>query len=131
MIWSVYVVATPFLIWVWLGVSFTIIDLTIHLVRQWVEKELRMSDMVKGRARLIRYSDLAGIGEGVLSYFDAERNILHIDRKLAATLPDFDRERLETTEIRLTQLAGNDYSGLRWKEMKTLDSYHHGKLAAE
>lgn len=115
MIWIAYIAATPILIWLWLGVSFTIIDLAIHLVRQFVERNLSMADMVEGRARLIRYMDLQGDQTGLLSYFDAERNILCIDRGLAATLPDFDRERLETTEIEFTQLSGGDYSGLRWR----------------
>lgn len=103
-----WVVLLPFLYWVWLGVTFTIII--------WVIQRDKENDMVGTfvnaagetveRARLVRYGAVAGQDHpDLLSIYDEERNIIHIDRELAAGLPRQVIERLEVTVLPATRVA--------------------------
>lgn len=112
MIILIWVVALPFLYWVWLGITLTAIDYAIYL--GWQEKENDMGTFVNSRGetvnrhRLIRYGQVAGQDHpDLLSVYDEERNIIHIDRELAAELPQQVIERLEVTVIPATRVANN------------------------
>ncbi len=50
---------------------------------------------------------------GILSYYDADKNIQHIDKQRASILPDKERERLEVSELPFTKLTED---GLRFVE---------------
>lgn len=120
MLWII--LSLPLLVWLWLGVSFTIIDFALH----WARKELNMHGTLNVKhetpARLIRYVDKLDVPSmpGLLSFYDVEKNLLRIDRVLAANLPNMDRERLEMTDHVFTRLASTGETGLRFKPMVTL-----------
>lgn len=66
------------------------------------------------RQKLIRYEDLTDFAHpGLLSRFDGERNIQHIDRQRSSLLPEQMRHRLETSELAYTKLTDD---GLRFVE---------------
>lgn len=115
MLWLI--LSLPLLVWLWLGMAYTI----TYVALCWAQQEMKMTE-TKERARLIRYTKL---GEptmpGLLSFFEEEKNILHIDRELAATLPTMDRERLEMTHYVFTRLASVGETGLRFKPMVTME----------
>lgn len=123
MLWILFVVALPFLVWLWLGVTFTIIDFTCYLVGLPIEKVIVMLARVEAeqeRARLIRYTKFgADVAPNLLSFLDAEKNILHIDRERAASLPNFDRERLEMTDHEFTIVTPANEGGMRFKPFGT------------
>lgn len=71
-------------------------------------------DEVQERAKLIRYETITNFERpGILSYYDADKNIQHIDRQRASILPDKERERLEVSELPFTKLTDD---GLRFIE---------------
>lgn len=116
-----FTIALPFLYWLWLGTTFTIM---IYALRWAAEKGLTMEQVLEAvaqaeqerPARIVRYTSLNEPDmPGLLSFYEEEKNILHIDRDLAETLPRFDRDRLEMTEITFTRLASQDEGGLRFK----------------
>jgi hypothetical protein len=117
MLWVIIVVTSPFLVWLWLGVAFTIVDFALY----WANKESNMTvDTNEERARIIRYTRLDEPNmPGLLSFFEEEKNILHIDRDLAADLPDMDRHRLEMTHVIFTRKASAHETGLRFKPYLT------------
>lgn len=112
----VWVVALPFLYWMWLGIALTIVDYAIYL--GWQEKENDMAGTFKNsrgemveRARLIRYGKVATkANPDLLSLYDEERNIIHIDKGIAAELPQQVIERLEVTVLPATRV-NNSFVG--------------------
>ena len=111
MLWII--LSLPFLMWAWLGVTFTILIYVSEKIKE-AEKEAFMNNATtEERARIIRYTDLSyehGNGmPGLLSFFEEKRNILHIDRSEADRLPVFIRNRLEMTEEVFTMV---DPSGI-------------------
>lgn len=124
MLWLLLIPAAPFLVWLWLGVSFTMIDFAVYLMGNWIanrERELFMEQAMeqergKERARIIRYTHLDEPDmPGLLSFYDKDKNILHIDRELADNLTKPSRERLEMTEHTFTRLARSDETGMPFK----------------
>lgn len=111
-----FYLSLPLLIWLWLGIAFVIIRVILYWM-QWEYKNM------EERARIIRYTSLANVESmpGLLSFFEEEKNILHIDHELAASLPTFDRERLEMTEHTFTRKAAVTEVGLRFKPYVTLE----------
>ena len=105
------IASLPFLIWLWLGTAFTIARYVFIVA--YMEGTETMTE-TKERAKLIRYEDITNfLRPGLLSYYDAERNIQHIDRQRASLLPDKERERLEVSELEFTKLTED---GLRYVE---------------
>ena len=110
-----WTIALPFLVWLWLGVAFVIISVILC----WMKREFEME---QERARIIRYTTLDEPSmPGLLSFFEEEKNILHIDRALAAGLPNFDRERLEMTTHTFTRKASANEVGMAFKPYVTLE----------
>lgn len=110
-----FVIAYPFIVWLWLGINLTMINFAIQWLIEIEEKQMQeaMENEANRPARLIRYTDLKeDTMPGLLSFFEEQKNILHIDRTLASTLPTFDLHRLEMTEIVFTKLS--DDGGLRF-----------------
>lgn len=114
MLWLI--LALPLLVWLWLGIAYVI----VFVILCWMKWEFEME---QERARIIRYTSLANVESmpGLLSFFEEEKNILHIDHELASTLPTFDRERLEMTEHTFTRKAAASEVGLRFKPYVTLE----------
>lgn len=104
------IVASPFIVWLWLGVSFTIIDYGIKmsgLERTHIMTLIEKVTAEVTRARLIRYTDLTGYLDsmpGLLSYYDERTNVLFIDRAEADKLSRMIRDRLEMTEELFTKV---------------------------
>lgn len=70
---------------------------------------------VPGRARLIRYTTVAGNDHpNLLSVYDAEKNIQMIDRELAKWLPREMRNHLEMSRIPATMLSNDGLSFVPW-----------------
>lgn len=108
MIYIFAALAYPFIVWLWLGINLTMLDFAITWLKLIEDNDMTETLEKTAPARLIRYTSLKEDGmPGLLSFFEQEKNILHIDRDLANTLPNFDRERLEMTEIVFTKLADN------------------------
>lgn len=91
MIWLISLVLSPLLLWVWMGIVFTIIDYMLN-------KEADMPE----RDRLIRFTELP---DGLLSRFDAERNLIEIDQLRHDCLPRYWQTSVLFTELPLTKLA--------------------------
>lgn len=106
-----WVVALPFLYWVWLGITLTAIDYAIYL--GWKETDMvgtfvNAAGETVERARIIRYGSIARAEyPDLLSQYDEGKNIITIDRANAAGLPQQVIERLEMTTIPNTRAADN------------------------
>jgi hypothetical protein len=115
MLYLFLIITYPFIVWLWLGINLTMIDFAITWLKLIEERQMTeaMEKETNRPARLIRYTDLnEDTMPGLLSFFEEEKNILHIDKTLANALPTFDRHRLEMTEIVFTKLS--DDGGLRF-----------------
>jgi hypothetical protein len=116
--WVLYILAAiivlPFLMWLWLGIAFTIAIYIVNSITQEVTMET--AEHVTRRDRLIRYLDLqVSPDTNFLSVFDGERNILFIDREQAELLPRQMRNMLECTKLPRTKIV-HDMRGLRFEE---------------
>ena len=116
MLYIILTMASPFLIWAWWGVAFTITDFVLHCAGDNMEtimlhlvNEANASPRVPDR--IIRYTDLST--PFMLSRFDPVKNILSIDKELAEILPVMIRNRLECTELPATRII-DDGKGLRF-----------------
>lgn len=99
MLWII--LSLPFLVWAWWGVTFTTL---IYVAEKVKEAEMLDKTSEPELARIIRYTDLSEFEAngmpGLLSFFQADKNILHIDHNMASLLPEYIRNRLEfTTEV--------------------------------
>jgi hypothetical protein len=106
----IYILASPVLCWLWLGICFTIVDYALN--GAWFNQgEDDMNTEDQRPARLIRYTGLANINgkPELLSYYEPEKNIIYIDRAEAERLPEMVRNRLEMTELVWTKV---DTSGV-------------------
>jgi hypothetical protein len=110
------IASLPFLIWLWLGITFTIaryVFIVAYMEGLNMTEEPQTIE-APARAKLIRYETVTDTTRpGLLSYYDAERNIQHIDRQRADLLPEKMRERLEVSELAFTKLTED---GLRFVE---------------
>jgi hypothetical protein len=115
MIWLLYITAAiillPFLMWLWLGIAFTIAIYIVNTITQEVTA-MELQEQTVRRDRLIRYTDLQI--PGILSVFDADRNILYIDREGASILPVQMRNVLECSKLPRTRIV-HDMHGLRFE----------------
>jgi len=102
MIW-VTIALLPVLIWLWWGIAFTIIDYALN-------GDFKMTEQTIERARLFRYGKLDHVPP-MLSWLEADRNILHIDRDENAKLPRFMQDYLLSTDKEFTRV---DDSGLKF-----------------
>jgi hypothetical protein len=108
-----FIIALPFLIWLWLGIAFTTARY-VFVVAYHGDYKMSDTQTTHKRAKLIRYEELSStFRPGMLSYFDADTNIQHIDRQRADLLPEKIRERLEVSELPYTKLTED---GLRFVE---------------
>lgn len=109
--------AMPLLYWLWLGVTFTLIDYTLHIIyRQYGVTAMDMvnalhkvaSDEARGELdRLVRYTDIRDPDyPGTLSIYNPKKNLIIIDRELADQLTEVERNYLEMTYIKRTRLSG-------------------------
>ena len=111
MVIVLWVVALPFLYWVWLGITLTIVDYAIYLA--WKETDMvgtfvNAAGETVERARIIRYGSIAREAyPDLLSQYDEAKNIIVIDKVNAAGLPQQVIERLEMTTFPATRAANN------------------------
>ena len=107
------IASLPFLIWLWLGIAFTIaryVFIVAYIEGNNMTGETQTTE--QPRAKLIRYETVTDfLRPGLLSRFDPVKNIQHIDRQRASLLPDKERERLEVCEYPFTKLSDD---GLRF-----------------
>lgn len=104
MLWIIFILSLPLLVWVWLGIAFTIL---IYVSEKTKEAAMpKIIETTPELARLIRYTELAEPSmPGLLSFFEEGKNILHIDREQAERLPITLRNRLEMTTETFTMVA--------------------------
>ena len=117
MVITVIVLAMPLLIWLWLGIAFTILDFTLHII--FVRTGVTAMDIISaltntdtaeqvntGRSRIVRYTDIVDSNHpGTLSTYNEEKNILLIDRTLSSRLNEQSRNYLEMTYLKRTMLT--------------------------
>lgn len=112
------VAATPVLIWLWLGVTFTIIDYILHQI--YIHTGVTAMDIINSLRevadtetreeldRIVRYTDIIDDEyPGTLSIYNPDKNLILIDRKLSGQLSVIDRNYLEMSYIRRTRLSGS------------------------
>lgn len=108
MLLIIFILSLPFLMWVWLGIFFTILIYVAETISEKLKEAEMQNEVNTELARIIRYTDLsefeANNMPGLLSFFEEGRNILHIDRQQAERLPEFMRNRLEMTSEVFTRV---------------------------
>lgn len=104
MLWIFLILSLPFLMWVWLGITFTILIYVAETIKEAI-MQAEATQASNELARIIRYTALDEPSmPNLLSFFEEGRNILHIDRAQADRLPEFMRNRLEMTEEIFTRV---------------------------
>lgn len=107
MLTAITIISLPLLIWLWLGVTFTIARYAFIVAYYGDEN---MTDTRP--AKIIRYDRVTNYSKpGLLSFYDEEKNIQTIDRERAELLPVQMRHRLEMSELPFTRLTPD---GLRF-----------------